>query len=151
MALALSVDGTRALSCGNLDMRLWDVPTGRELIRWTRLQGSIQKMRISRDGRLGLTAGRCVCLWDLKTGEFRSLVGAFTQSPLHIAFAAGDTRVIGLDYTREVRVWNLTTGKELAGAMLPMWVDRVAISPDGRRILGGGQDGKLGLWEIPSD
>lgn len=57
-----------------------------------------------------------------------------------------------------VRVWNLTTGKQIAptSRRLPPWptrspgysINSLSISADGRRAVSGGSDGTVRVWDV---
>jgi len=126
-ALALSGDGTRLVSTSfDHVVKIWDLDTREELRSFTAHDDLVYGLAVSPDGSRLLTSGedRTIKLWDSATGE--------------CLYAAED---------RTVRVWNLA-GKPVrslhghADAVLA-----VTFSPDGRRLLSGGKDSALILWD----
>lgn len=69
VAVAFSPDGKLALSGGSDDgtMRLWDVETGRELVRYTGHAGRVWCVAFSPDGKLALSGGAdtSIRLWEV--------------------------------------------------------------------------------------
>ncbi len=68
--VALSGDGTRALTGGGNDLVLWDVGSGARLHELTGHQYHVSGVALSVDGRLGLSASydKTLKLWDLDQG-----------------------------------------------------------------------------------
>jgi eukaryotic-like serine/threonine-protein kinase len=87
----------------------------------------------------------------LKESEWPVSGVAFTPDGKALAASTSEQhgRVIG----GEVRLWDLATGK-VALALKPKdrvaWMGPVAISPDGKTLVGGAGDGKVRLWSLPA-
>jgi WD40 repeat protein len=199
-SVAFSPDGQRALSGANLDLRLWDVESGREIRRfhgdkaynvvnslaWSpdgryALLGAGQYLNtqrlslwdveawreirvyeqpdsvvtcvaFSRDGRLGLsgTVEGTAYAWDIESGREISRYKPPTRDARGISLAANGRLAAyagGYEDPR-IRLWNVQSGKEvrlLEGHIGP--VASVAFLPDGNRLLSGGADHMLRLWD----
>jgi WD40 repeat protein/tetratricopeptide (TPR) repeat protein len=103
---------------------------------------------------LAVLAGNMVLLFDAQTGaHLRTLTG----SPFrlnHAAFSADGKRLAATVFEGgcEARVWDVATGRHLhvlrghtPGANLG--ISSVAFSPDGKRIVTGGMDGLVKVWD----
>ena len=67
------------------------------------------------------------------------------------AFSPDGRRLVTLASGREVRVWDLITGAELATlGTLKGWGGRIAWSPDGGRIAVGSGDGSINVFDAES-
>jgi hypothetical protein len=177
VALAISPDG-RTLAAGtgdrtNRTIRLWDLPTGKELVRIPVERGVIIGVCFSPDGKTlaGTTdvpsKGRYMAqLWDAATGkELRSWAlahpGPLVFSPDRRTLAGGEnggpllSENWGSEFwdprlrkERTLRLWD-STGKEHAfptGQLSSM--ASAAFSPDGRMLAWGNGDGTVCLWEV---
>ena len=59
----------------------------------------------------------------------------------------GEQQIMTSSYDNSLRVWNLQSGKQIGTD----WGDGgciIALSPDRRKVVGGGSDGGLKLWDI---
>jgi WD40 repeat protein len=119
--VAFLPDGRRAVSVGSdRTMRLWDVASGRELRRFDDHPGVVLCVVISPDGRRALTG----------TGHFWS----------------EGWRPAG---TYGLQLWDLETGLGLGRFETTEPIRTLALSPDGRRALGGGDDPVIHGWTLP--
>jgi serine/threonine protein kinase len=151
--VALSPDGRLALS-GGMDnsVRLWDVPSGREVRRFDGHTDGVTGVAFVPGGAcLSASLDGSVWLWHLDTGrELRRCKGhagrvvSVTVSPDgRLALSGGE------DCT--VRFWEIATGREVhRGEGHTGWVTGVAFAPDGRRALSASEDGTLRLWDVAS-
>jgi WD40 repeat protein len=155
-SLAVAPDGQRALTGGaDKTARLWDVATGREVLRLDGHCQVILSVAISPDGGRLLTGGidASARLWDAATGK--QLLRLQGQSPLAIvnavAFSPDGTQALTGTLDQRAQLWDLSTGKVVqvfkghTGG-----VRAVAFRPDGRMVLTGSLDGTARLWDAAS-
>jgi len=151
--LAFLPDG-RTLAAGASDGRvvLWDVATGRESSRFDRgLRYPVNGMAVSADGRYlaaagGLGAG-AVSLWDLGSGRPVSPpLNAAGGEP--VAFVPGRAVLAarGKSLASGVDLIDLASGRALT-VVPAAWVRGLAVSPDGRFVAAGGDEGFATVWE----
>ena len=140
---------------------IWDVGSGATVrtigadLPWT------EAVAFSPDGRLLATGegrtgdGRgenALILWDAATGaRLRTLTGhqAVVRS---IVFGPDGRLMASASGDQAVKIWEVATGKELrsfSGVRDPTSSVRLAISPDGTRLVGLKDDG-LAVWDIES-
>jgi eukaryotic-like serine/threonine-protein kinase len=123
----------------------------------------IRSTAVSPDGLLGLTCAGgpfepvsgnfesdfSARLWDLRTGQQLHCWQETSFTRHDVAFTPGGRRALASSLDGTIRVYDISTGKELACLEAPAPVWGVAVSPDGRAVLGGCHDGVMRLWELP--
>lgn len=170
-SVAFSPDGSLlAASCsaGSTDeeshqIRLWDVATGRELLRLTSAHtGDVRHVTFSPDGRTLASAGfdGMVRLWDIASGKQTQTINAhgghyaervaFTPNGKHLV-SGGAIFATGSDNNGAVRVWDVATGQEVR-----TWrgwdaksVIALAVAPNGGYVLTGSREKTVRLWKLP--
>lgn len=122
--LAFSLDGSRLLT-GSKDVRLWDVPSGRELRVLDRSGGhdwaTVDSVCFSRDGKVIAAGGWLVAwVWDASSGRLLSLLKGHDGNVANIALSAdGRTAAssVGGDYVdrdNTTRIWEVASGQCIA-------------------------------------
>ncbi len=146
----VSPDGRRALSGVGRHLHLWEVETGKELLKFPVAVGErVRFVAFSPDGARAVAGETIVQLLDLATGKeirrfdgHRGIVWGAALSPDGKRLVTG-----GADGT--VRLWDVETGKEVQPLTGPVGsVHSVAFSPDTTLLASHGSDNALRLWEF---
>ncbi|MFO0909052.1 MAG: protein kinase [Isosphaeraceae bacterium] len=153
-SVAWTADNQRLLSCGwDRTVRLWDPSAERELARRSFSTIIVPVLTLSRDGRQlavvhddnkidvlasdlqgpAITLGQPTNFWRRKPTL------AFDPDGTHL-FAGSENAAYR---------WDLQTRtREAFACSSPSWHAAVALSPDGRTLASGGEDGHIDLYEV---
>ncbi|KAL1712296.1 WD40-repeat-containing domain protein [Schizophyllum commune] len=170
LSVAFSPDGSRIAS-GSRDhtARLWDAKTSQQ--QGEALRGHtdwVQSVSFSPDGVTVVSGSydRTLRLWNAQTGkEMGDALKGHTNWVRSVVFSHDGTCVVSGADDHTVRIWVLATRQQLGKPLrhkdrrrrqiwtLPGstgWVYAVAFSPDSTRIVSGGDDGAVRIWEAAS-
>jgi WD40 repeat protein len=132
------------------NIKLWEVASGKELLSLKGHEQHIESLALSSNGKRiaagGATGGTKIKVWDAKTGKELYAFGGLSGEAFCMAFSSDDIRLaVGTrnfaDQVRaggirgEVRLWDLTTGIDIA-TWKPhgQYVRTLAYSPDGKQL-----------------
>lgn len=123
--LAVTPCGTRIISCGGDGIKAWDAQTGRRLGSFQEPCGDVRALAVMPDGDrlVGGTSNATVSIWDMASGR-----RCVSMNVLEALQAHGIVRPPGI----------------------PPMVCAVAVSRDGRRVLSGGYDNMIWIWDSAS-
>jgi WD40 repeat protein len=145
---------------------VWDAISGKVISQF-HILGSPQRLEFSPDGRLlaswSINESMEIKIWNVSSGKLHTTLKVGVKATMTsvkisadgqtLAAGAGDTtpsivpgirwfdRVYG-----EVRVWDLTSSKNVELFVLSRPVTRIAFSPDGRSLAAGCDDGTVKAW-----
>jgi WD40 repeat protein len=159
-SVAFSPEGARlATASHDATVQLSDAATGKLTGTFAGHDWSVTAVAFAPDGKTVasaccVSANRSIKLWDAVT--MRESLNIPLRDDVHaLAFSPDGSRLAGVSNWR-LRVWDARTGKEQADTV----VDRglfgcLAVSPDGKRIAVGGEQGRDGvgilrLYDIPT-
>jgi WD40 repeat protein len=160
--LTFSRDGKRLAGALNHGVAIWDVASGKQLNRPAGHQAPVCVLTFSRDGR-ALASGDehgVAAVWDLPrrvvrqrfSGHFTG-VRALAFRPDGQALATGDGYPQGTTGPLDayIRLWDLGTGRRTHEWRAHLNAVRgLAFSPDGKRLVSAGGDGRLRSWDAGS-
>ncbi len=145
------------------DIRLWDLPAGKERAAIRGHADTILALAFSPDSKhlvsatvayeKGRTSSGEIKIWDVESlNEVRTLKG-HRNLVYALAISNDGKQIVSASYGGTVILWDFATGRMLRtfkGTYSESFMC-VAISPDGRKIAAGSMDDKLRIWDVPSD
>ncbi|MBE9096568.1 WD40 repeat domain-containing protein [Tychonema sp. LEGE 07203] len=151
--IVLSADGQTLVSGGqDKTIKVWELQTGKLKKTLRSDSGEINDLAIAPDGKTVVTAGgdRIVRIWDITFDRPPQILKGHSGSVLHVHIASDGKTVIsvadGID--REIKVWDIATGKQKA--TLP-YIHFDDISPDGKTVLFTLPSSKLVAWDVTTN
>jgi len=152
-AAVLNPDGKRIVS-GHYDgtIRVWNSATGKKLKEFRAHDGEILSMAASANGRrvVSGSSDKTVKVWDAETfEEVRTIRGHAEPGIAAVAVSPDATLIASSAWgERVLRVWDAQTGSELMTlGDRKSDVERIAFSPDGKRIISGDRAGDVKIWD----
>jgi WD40 repeat protein len=169
---AWSPDGQLVVS-GAFDYhaRVWDVSSGM-CLRVLDEGDHVNAVAFNADGRLALTAGRRLGVWDLVSGECIKSLGSFAEEGkiTTVTLSPDEKFLISANSNCEVCVWNLVKEESEAKSGESDWdyvesaaqnciftlrghdgmILSIALTPDGRKAVTTSIDCTLRVWDLIS-
>jgi WD40 repeat protein/DNA-binding SARP family transcriptional activator len=152
---SFSRDG-RLMATGSFDdtVRLWDLPTGRQVGEPIEIPTGIGDVSLSPDGkRLAVTTWPGVEIFSVATRR-RVLELSGDDTVYDFArFSPDGRRIVAASIKGWTRIWSSRTGRPV-GRMLGGHAGAVtsaSLSPDGRTLASGSTDGTVRLYELASE
>jgi WD40 repeat protein len=157
IVVAVSPDGKRIVSgcaqvAGDDGMaRVWEVATGKELMRLKGHTSGILGVAWSRDGSRIVTGSgdQTLIVWDAKTGAALKTLKGHVGPVYHVALTPDSKKAVSCGAERAVRIWDLEAGKEvMSNSDNTSHVRGVAMMPDGKQFVTTGADGSIRLIDV---
>ncbi|MEP7338399.1 MAG: hypothetical protein ABI977_11745 [Acidobacteriota bacterium] len=131
-ALALTANGQTLASASDMNVKIWDLQTGR-ITTTLKLDAEAKAMALTADGqKLAAVIGKQIKIWSLAQGEVWHVVpepvnrvGALALSP--------DGQLIAFDDDSTLNLWSPAQSR-LLQKVEGAYADALAISADGRRL-----------------
>jgi WD40 repeat protein/tRNA A-37 threonylcarbamoyl transferase component Bud32 len=153
-AVAFSPDGARLASAGaDGTVRVWDRQAAKEILTLRGPDDAIAAVAFSPDGQClaAGTAAGTLRVWDAAQGKEVVTWRGHAAGVTGLAFDSDGRRLASTGKGEwncvELKLWDPTDGKPLAGAASPNILAAVAFSPNGRRLVTAGHDEVVAMWD----
>ncbi|KAG2063765.1 WD40 repeat-like protein [Suillus decipiens] len=137
--------------------RRWDLQSGKEIKEARSIcEENIRAVAVSRNGQWSVTSGGdyhrpMLKAWEVETGTVKIFEGHSWRITC-VDISADNTLLAGGSDDKTARIWNLKTGKLVAGPFDSAdWAGAVRFSPDAKKLAVKSSVGKcLEVWDIRS-
>jgi len=152
---AFSRDGRHALSTDEINsLILWDIPSGKELKRFSGNHGEITALAFSPDGSRAIagTSGGNLVIFDVASGKDIRTMKGHSGLVRSVVFSNDGAYAFSGSHDETARLWEVSTGKEVRKLTTenPKQIKAVAMSPDQRLLVTGSMDGTTRVWNRDS-
>jgi WD40 repeat protein len=143
--------GGKGLATASSDktVRIWDVPSARELLTFHGHANGVNALAFNPDGRLIASGGRdgLLKVWDPATGQVLRDIRGHSSPIVSLAFST-DGRLASASGELTVKLWDPLLGEDTLSLRHPNRASALAFSPDGKQIATADYVGKfLRVWD----
>ncbi len=152
----ISADGKKGISAStDKTVRIWDLSTGENIKTFSGHTQKVTSVCITPDAKLALSgsADKTLRVWDVDNNKCLKVLLGHKGEISSLCMTPDGKKAVSGSQDKTVRIWDLNTGKCLKA--LQGHNDRLVkhisvwITPDGRRVLSGGDfDDTVRLWDI---
>ena len=145
-----SPDGAQLVTVGTDDkVRVWSVATG-ESVSDHPYAGTMTALALSSDGTQVVVAGKegVVSIRDAASGQVLATMVGHTRPASTLVFSGDGTRLATGSDDETARVWDVTTGRQLAVLPHEGAVTSVVFSPDGRHLATASGEYEARVWAL---
>ena len=147
-------DGTRILSVGGNDARVWEIGSDEPLMSFSP-HGAVASAEYSRDGRLIVTASwdSSAKTWDADTGApLHKLVGGHDSYVNCAVFSPDNKTILTCGDDGRACFWDAASGELQDGVLTghKAAIRRARYSPDGQSVVTASDDRTAIIWDVPS-
>jgi WD40 repeat protein len=154
-SVAITSEG-KTLASGSFDttIKLWDVPTGKEIATLRGHGGGVHSVAFTQDGKTLASGSQddTVKVWDVATGR-ETVTLKHEYHVRRVAFTPDGKTLISAG-EGPIKLWDVATGKGRATLDLVMekantnLVLSMALTADGKTLCTGHGGGTLTLWDL---
>jgi WD40 repeat protein/tRNA A-37 threonylcarbamoyl transferase component Bud32 len=157
--LVISPDGRFAMARWNAWLMpcIWDMQTGREVVRLNGHDGPVMSLLFSPKGDRVVTVEsfplNTIRVWEAATGKLQVVLRGHENQVNHVEFSPDGNRLASCSMDRTVRLWDISpspTPRESDPLFVlhghTGWLHHVAFSPDGTRLISSSHDRTLRYW-----
>jgi WD40 repeat protein len=156
-AQAFAPDGKAVAGVFGNTVRLWEVPTGKEIHPFAGHRTGLRCVACAPDGRTIVTSDKDghMCLWRADSGRLLHAAQATRSYQFGTALSTDARTLAAAGVDSVIRLWDVATGREdRAIRTINMGVGwALAFSPDGRTLAvecHEGDNSTTGLWDLRS-
>ena len=157
-SVAFSPDG-RLVAAGYFGehyVRVFDVKAGRQVALldcrplWVDSPVAVERVAFSPDGRfLAAASGEGVGIWRVGDWKLTKVLATALRDVLSVSALPGPKLLAWGDYFGRARIFDFRSRKVLSTPAHPTHLSSVALSPDGRLLASGDEEGWVCLWRLP--
>jgi WD40 repeat protein len=130
----------------------WDVTTGKQVRRDTRIENKGNCLAQSPDGKLLASGGiaGAVRFWDIATGQPAGLQAAHREPVTSVTVSRDGQLLSTLGRDGTVRVWKSTTGKQVLviPSEIASFVSAVCFTIDSKGLIMAGANRTICIWDL---
>jgi eukaryotic-like serine/threonine-protein kinase len=168
-SVAFSPDGRRIVTgSGDNTAKVWDAQTGKELRTLSTGSYAVNSVAFSPDGTRIVTGSvdNTAKVWDAQSGKELLTLRGHSDRVNSVAFSPDGKRIVTGSDDGTAKVWAVQSGRTLLTLKVgdithstpsalysvppAQWVQSVAFSPDGTRIVTGSGDATAKVWDVQS-
>lgn len=150
LCLDFSPDG-KLLASGAADKiaRVINVATGKQVNLLEGHTHHVMGVAFRADGRVLATAGAdgVVLSWDMILGERKKKIEGWTKEVTSLQFIGATNQIVTSAGDNRVRIVTDDGAEVRSMANLPDFMQASASTPNGRTVIGGGEDSLLRVWD----
>lgn len=152
-SLAMTESASTIASASYQEIRLWQYPPGKLFKPLKGHQREVEKVLISRDGNLLVSAGgkndNTVRVWSLPNGELQGTLTGHNDGIWDMAITPDNYTLATASQDHTVKLWSLADNAEIATLEAhegKVWC--LGITPDGKTLVTGSDDRTAKIWSI---
>jgi eukaryotic-like serine/threonine-protein kinase len=154
-SVALSANGQHLISTAPTELLLWNTAKGTSEVLEGHGDRTVRAIAFDPTRKQAITGDEegFVFLWDIAESKFLRKMNAMTTGTTGgvtaVAYLPNGFLTTGEDGV--IRIWDRETfsPRDLIRVAKEKPLRSLAVSKDGKRLLGGGDDGRVRLWSLP--